>query len=77
MIAVPFDLDDGTELVVRASVGVRISRADESAAVIIADADAAMYRAKASGRDTDTAITVFEANTELGAHGLVSQPGPR
>jgi diguanylate cyclase (GGDEF)-like protein/PAS domain S-box-containing protein len=63
MVAMPFDLDDATELVVRASIGVRVGRSDESAAAIIGDADTAMYRAKGSGRDTDTAIMLFDANT--------------
>jgi diguanylate cyclase (GGDEF)-like protein len=50
MISRPFDLPNGVEHVVRASIGVRVSVPGDDPQRIIQDADAAMYQRKAATR---------------------------
>ena len=64
----PFAFDGDTELVVRASIGIAISDADSDAESLIAEADAAMYRAKQlGGGQTETFDEVMrgDASSEL------------
>jgi PleD family two-component response regulator len=61
MISRPFDLPNGVEHVVRASIGVRVSVPGDDPQRIIQDADAAMYQRKAVTRRPASA----EPNTEL------------
>ncbi len=50
-IARPFEID-GETVVTTASVGIAVAAADEEADILLAEADAAMYRSKASGGDS-------------------------
>ncbi|MGN6275278.1 MAG: sensor domain-containing protein [Solirubrobacterales bacterium] len=65
--AQPFSID-GVDHFVSASIGVAVSRASEERAVnaelLIRDADAAMYRAKESGR---ARVVLFDAEMRAGA----------
>jgi diguanylate cyclase (GGDEF)-like protein/PAS domain S-box-containing protein len=66
---------DGTELFVSCSIGIAIAdRLDSTADELLRDADAAMYRAKARGRDCvemfdpgvhDATVAVLRTSTEL------------
>ncbi|MDQ3468342.1 MAG: EAL domain-containing protein, partial [Actinomycetota bacterium] len=57
---------EGTELFVTASIGFSINeRADVTAADLLRDADAAMYRAKARGRDCVEAFTPGSHETKV------------
>ncbi len=59
---------DGHELVITASIGFAVnSAAGLTADDLLRDADAAMYRAKAAGRDRVEAFTVHTRNASVGA----------
>ena len=65
---------EGTELVTRASIGIAVSTAEEGAGDLLRQADLAMYRAKAGGKDRHetfepamhaTALARLELGAEL------------
>jgi diguanylate cyclase (GGDEF)-like protein/PAS domain S-box-containing protein len=61
-IAKPLVIDGGGELFVTASIGVAVAEADDTTTDLMRDADAAMYRAKARGRDC---IEVFAPGSRV------------
>jgi EAL domain-containing protein (putative c-di-GMP-specific phosphodiesterase class I) len=65
---------DGHELIVTASIGFAVNAAmDLTADDLLRDADAAMYRAKAAGRDRVEAFTAATRKASVGALQLASE----
>jgi diguanylate cyclase (GGDEF)-like protein/PAS domain S-box-containing protein len=65
---------DGHELIVTASIGFAVNAANDlTADDLLRDADAAMYRAKAAGRDRVEAFTAATRKASIGALQLASE----
>jgi diguanylate cyclase (GGDEF)-like protein len=56
---------DGRHLAVTASIGVALAEAESNVETLLRDADAAMYRAKAAGRDTEVLLDRRAASSTL------------
>ncbi len=66
---------EGNEVNVSASIGIAVSAVDTDAATMLRDADAALYRAKAGGRNR--AVVFDEAMHEMAAARLDAEQGLR
>jgi diguanylate cyclase (GGDEF)-like protein len=66
---------EGNEVSVSASIGIAVSAVDTDAATMLRDADAALYRAKAAGRNR--AVVFDEAMHQMAAARLDAEQGLR